>query len=430
MTSRDTEQPTIISKEGRLFLQILFLSAAIASLIGLFAETPYFWPSFLQNGLYATTLAAGAALFISINHIAHAGWATALRRIPEAMTTWLGYGAVALLLVFFGRDMLYGSGREELLGSGRVMALKSTYLEPTFIFIRMAVILAGWVWIAALLRRESYRQDIDGALEHTWRSRRYAGFFLVVFGLTIIGASFDWVMSLEPNFYSTIFGFYIFSGLFTSAIATITLLALLLQRRGVLPGLHDEHFHNLGKMLFAFSTFWAYIWICQYLLIYYTNLPEETIYYIHRTTSGWAPFFLGNIALNWVIPFVLLISRRAKKSRLLLGVAAFALLLGHWVDLYTMILPSTRLAPSPALVDFALAIAFPSFFFLLFDRAFRRHPSMPLNDPYLEESLWYDHELDEADRGDFAHRDPAHHAHEALSHDASSNEPTGDSPVF
>ena len=179
----------------------------------------------------------------------------------------------------------------------------------------MAVFLGLWLLLTWLIKRESRRQDVDGNQAHTSKGRKYAAIFLSVFALTFTLASFDWLMSIEPLFYSTIYAFYVISGLLLSGIASITVLVILLRRRGFLPEVNENHLHNLGKLVFGFSTFWAYIWLCQYILIYYANLPEETIYYLRRMqTPGWKALFFGNIFLNWLIPFVMLLSRGAKRS--------------------------------------------------------------------------------------------------------------------
>ena len=148
------------------------------------------------------------------------------------------------------------------------------------------------------------RQDADGKLAHTNKSKVYSAIFLVVFGITFTFASIDWIMSLEPMFFSTIYAFYHIAGVLLSGTASITVLVILLSRRGFLKEAGDKQLHFLGKMVLGFATFWAYIWLCQYLLIYYANIPEETVYYFRRTsTTGWANLFILNLFLNWIIPF-------------------------------------------------------------------------------------------------------------------------------
>ncbi len=372
--------------------KILILMLGIGVLgfaAGLYTNNARLWPSFLLNAFFFLTLALGAAVFVSINHVANAGWGTAIRRVPEAMMSYLPLGALAMLSLFFGRDTLYEGLRSFFGYNGKPMTFKNAYLSTPFFFSRMAVFLGLWVLLAWLIKRESRRQDLDGNLEHTSKSKKYAAIFLAVFAVTFTFASFDWLMSIEPLFYSTIYAFYVISGLLLSGFASITVLVILLRRRGFLPEVNENHLHNLGKLVFGFSTFWAYIWLCQYLLIYYANLPEETIYYLRRMqTPGWKALFFLNIFLNWLIPSALLLSRGAKRSEGWLLLACGIVLLGHWVDLYVMIFPAFEHSVLVGFVDVAIIIGFASLFLQSFLAGLRKAALLPKRDPYLAESLW------------------------------------------
>jgi len=267
-------------------------------LFGLNLDSPRLWPGFLLNAFYFLTLALGAIVFVSIHHVSNAGWSTALRRIPEAMMTYLPIGAVTMLLTFFGRHSIYEWTHFGIAQVNEALKAKASLLNTPFFFARMAVMLVVWLAFALVLWRESRRQDEDGLFEHTTKNKKYSAIFLPVFAITFSLASFDWLMSVEPEFYSTIYAFYCFSGLFLSGTAAITLLVVLLRRRGFLPQVNEEHLHNLGKLIFGFSTFWAYIWISQYMLIWYSNLPEETTYFLRRTEGGWAILFYFNVIIN------------------------------------------------------------------------------------------------------------------------------------
>ncbi|MGH9928026.1 MAG: MFS transporter [Pyrinomonadaceae bacterium] len=372
--------------------RILFIMVGIGVIgfaFGLYTNDARLWPSVLHNAFFFLTLALGAAVFISINRVANAGWDAAIRRVPEAMMGYLPLGAITMLALFFGRHAVYEGTREMFEYSGKPMVFKNAWLSTPFFFTRMAVFLGLWLLLTWLIKRESRRQDLDGDVGHTGRARKYAAIFLAVFAFTFTFASFDWLMSLEPLFYSTIYAFYVISGLLLSGFAAIAVLVILLRRRGLLPGVNEHHLHNLGKLVFGFSTFWAYIWLCQYLLIYYANLPEETIYYLRRMqTPGWKALFFLNIFLNWLIPFALLLSRGAKRSEGWLLTACAIVLLGHWVDLYVMIFPAFEHAALIGLVDVAVVIGLTSLFLQTFANGLGKAASMPANDPYLAESLW------------------------------------------
>lgn len=349
-----------------------------------------FWFSFLQNTMFILTLALGAVLFIAFKAVSNAGWSTVLRRVPEAMMSYVPVGAIGLLLVFFGRNTLYEWARSPLVAHEADVDLtfKNAWLNTPFFFTRMFVFLAVWCGLIYLIKRSSFQQDVDGEIGHTRKRKVYSSIFLVVFGITFSLASVDWVLSLEPMFYSTIFGFYMIAGTITSSAAAITILVILLKKRGYLPEVGDKHFHALGQIVMGFATFWAYIWISQYLLIYYANLPEETIYYYRRTGSnGWMAVFLINLFLNWVIPFVMLLPRQVKMNTTWMLTACGIVLVGHWLDLYSMIFPPFYGTPMIGFVDIALTLGFISLFLLVFVWNLNAEKLVPRNDPYLVESL-------------------------------------------
>jgi hypothetical protein len=380
---------SFITNRGEKVLLALIASGALGFATGLYFNAARTWASLLQNAFFFLTLALGAFVFIAINRVANAGWDTAIRRVPEAMMSYLPIGSVATLAIYFGRDYLYEGLRSNFGYGNNPMVFKNAWLSTSFFFARMAVFLGVWLLLAFLIKRESRKQDEDGELRHTRRIKRYSAIFLGVFGLTFTLASFDWLMSIEPLFYSTIYAFYVISGLLLSAFASITILAVVLRRRGLLAELNDEHLHKLGKLVLGFSTFWAYIWLSQYLLIYYANLPEETIYYIRRLqTPGWKFFFFANIFLNWLIPFALLLPRSVKNKDGWLLTACGIVLLGHWIDLYVMIFPAFEHSARLSLVDIAVLMGFASLFVQSFANGLRRSALIPRHDPYLKESLW------------------------------------------
>ena len=238
--------------------------------------------------------------------------------------------------------------------------------------------------------RTSRAQDRSGAAALTSRNVRLSVAFVIVFALSFWLASVDWIMSLEPDWYSTIFGVYNFAGLFASALALIVLVVLWMRRMGELADfVTDEHLHDLGKLLFAFSTFWMYIYFSQYMLIWYANIPEESTYYVRRREPSWVPLFYLNVALNWVVPFLALLSRPAKRTRVLAWVAV-VVLLGRWLDLYLMVWPAV--VPGPprlGLGEVGPLLAAAGLFVLAFERTFAQAPPVPLREPALAASLSY-----------------------------------------
>lgn len=377
-----------LSERAQKVIKIMLVVGALGAAVGYIVNPTRFWASYLLAAFYFLTLALGALVFLCIHHVSNAGWSAVIRRVPEAMTGYLWAGALLMLAVFFGRGALYEWTHFSAEGATAVMKAKQVFLNTPWFFGRMLVVLAVWVAFAFWLKRLAHEQDEGDALAATLRLKRVSAVFIAVFAVTFSLASFDWLMSVEPEFYSTIYAFYCFSGLFVSGIAAVTVVVILLRRRGLLTQVNEEHLHGLGKMVFAFSTFWAYMWLSQYLLIYYANIPEEAVYYVRRTaTPGWRIAFLLNLALNWMLPFALLISRKAKRNESLLLATSVIVLAGHWLDLYVMIHPALHLSSLPTVFDLAIFAGFAALFARLVLDGLRRSSLVPANDPYLAESL-------------------------------------------
>ena len=340
-----------------------------------------FWPSLLMIGYYVFGLGIGAFYFLATHHAANAGWATVLKRVPESMLVLVpvGAGIIAIALAF-GAGTLYPWLGAEMTG------FKGVWLSLPFFYLRSLVYLTVLPGLALALRRRSLLQDSDPSIGHTRASFRLSVVFLTLGSVLLCAASIDWFMSAEPAWFSTMYGVYHFAGNFVTGIALITLIVLAVRGQGQLPGLNAHHFHDLGKLLFAMSTFWMYIWFCQFMLIWYTNMPEETIYYTRRLGEGKTLLFLALPLLNWGIPFFVLMSQRAKRSATIVGRVCVVLLLGHWLDLFLMSagdagssgVAAAEVGAGLAAIGVALYVSY---------RALTRVPLVALGDPYLDESL-------------------------------------------
>jgi hypothetical protein len=350
------------------------------------------WATLLVDDFFFLSLALAGILFLALHYLSSAGWWTVIRRVPEAMMGFVPVAALLTLPLYFGRHALYPWTHPETLRHDKVVAAKSAYLNTPFFFSRMLVFLALWSLFAFLFRRTSLAQDrpagvSGGGGEHR-RMVRTSAFFIVTFAVSFSLASFDWLMSLDPRWFSTIFAIYTFAGLLSSGIAAITLVVVVLRRQGALAGIVQEsHLHDLGKLLFAFSTFWAYIWVSQYLLIWYSNIPEEVTFYALRTSGGWAPLFFLTPVLHWLIPFCVLLPRAAKRNPRTLQWVAVTVLLGHWLDLYVLVAPPVLARVRIGLPEMLITAGYASLFFLLLARALGRAPLLARNDPYFGESL-------------------------------------------
>jgi len=344
------------------------------------------WPNLLLVSYFALGLSLAGLVFVALQYIAGAGWSTALRRIPEAMATLLPAGGVGLVLVFLLRPSLYSwTGAE----AATLHGFKQRWLTLPFFLARSLIYLLIWTALAYAIVRTSRRQDEDGDHVHTRRNITLSAVFLVLFGATFWLASYDWIMSLEPHWASTLFGIYNFAGLFVGGLATMIVFAVWLERLGPLRGvLSRDHMHDLGILLFAFSTFWAYIWFCQYMLIWYADIPEETVYYIRRLHGAWQPLFIANLFLNWIAPFFLLMPRQVKRSVAVMLRVSLFVLVGRWLDLYLLIMPPFAGAvPVFGIWEIGMMFGAVGAFSLLMFRALGQAPMIPVRDPYLAESL-------------------------------------------
>lgn len=382
----DVVLPRDVSRMMKVFVALGALTLAAGDLLA----PGRIWANFLLVNYYLLGVGLAGLLFVALLYVTTGAWGVALRRVPEAMTAVLPVAAAGLALLFLLRPSLYSWTQ---VSAEPVPAFRRFWLSQPFFDLRAGLYLLLWVLFARMMVRASRRQDEDGDLAHTRRNLRRSAIFLVIFGVTFWLASYDWIMSLEPNWSSTIFGIYNFAGLFSSGVAAIIILAVYLERLGPLHGvLTEDHLHDLGKLLFAFSTFWMYIWFSQYMLIWYANIPEETVYFTRRLHGYWQPLFLLNMLLNWAVPFLALLSRPAKRRAGTLVKVAVVVLAGRWLDLYLMILP-TYAGPQPVFGAWELGLMLGALglFVLIFFRAFRQAPVVPVRDPYLEESLHYQH---------------------------------------
>ncbi len=393
-----------LSPTSRRSLLALAAVGVLTTAAGLLLVPDRLWANWLLVSYYFVGLSLAGLCFVALHYTTAASWSVAVRRVPEALAGLLPLALVALAIVLVARPQLYAWTSGDVgPGDRGALAFKRFWLNRSFFLARTLAYALIWTLFARAVRARSQRQDADGDPRWTRANVRLSAVFLVVFALTFTLASFDWVMSLEPAWHSTIFAVYNFAGLFVGGLAAIIVIAVWLERAGPLDGvLNDEHLHDLGKLLFAFSTFWMYIWFSQYMLIWYVNLPEESVYFIARVRGAWFSLFLLNVIFNWVVPFLVLIRRDAKRWRDVLVGVALVVLIGRWLDLYLMIAPplvklwrpapaGSYLPPSIGLWEIGLFAGAVGAFGLALERVLRAAPAVPIGDPQLDESLQYEH---------------------------------------
>jgi len=369
-----------------LALWVLPLVGLAAFLAGLWLEPQRTWVDLLVVGNYLVGVGLSGVLLVALHYVTGARWSIPLTRVYEAMTAILLPAAIVLVVVLALRPSLYSwAASPSHIGSESL--LQHWWLNRPFFLARSVVYLALWIGFAVAIVRNSRRQDADNDAGPTRRNIRLSAMFLVVFGITVWLSSYDWIMSLDPEWASTVFGVYSFSSLFLSGLAACILLVVWLRRSLSLETVFsDDLLHDLGTLLFAFSSFWMYAWFCQYMLIWYVNIPEETVYLRQRQQGGWLGVLLLDLALNWAVPFAVLLFRSAKRNPRILSIIALIVLAGRWVDLYVMTFPSLpTVAPAFGFIEVGLILGTTGLFLAAVMRALGRAALIPLQQPVVGE---------------------------------------------
>jgi len=390
------EQATI--PPGHPWNRLPVIGAAAAVLGGLIcaalgAGNPrQFFFSWLVAFLFFLSLTLGGLFFVLIQYAAQGGWGIVLRRIGETVFATVPVMAVLFLPILFGLHDLYEWSHDEAVAGDALLRWKAPYLNVPFFMIRALLYFAIWSFISLVYYRGSRGQDATGDLAVSARLRKFAGPGIIVLALTQTFAAIDWIMSLTPHWYSTMFGVYFFAGSFVGFIALLSLLAVAMRGAGLLDtAISVEHLHDVGKLLFGFTAFWAYIGFSQFFLMWYANLPEETVWYKARLDGSWLAISLFLMVGHFVAPFFYLMGRDVKRKGATLAFGAAWLLTMHFVDLYWQVMPTLHPEGfSPSLLDVAALVAVGGVFVASASWLMRRHALVPLRDPRLAESLAFE----------------------------------------
>ena len=385
------EEQFIFRKGYRNILVVVMAGALLVALVSILVsrtDVSRIWANVLLNNQFFLGISLGAAFFIAVHRISMSGWHTVLQRLPEAMTAFLPVAFFLMLLIYFGMNNIYHWSHYE--GYDPVLEGKKAWLNIPFFFIRMVVYFSGWIALTWLMKKNSNALMTSSDLKYHNRRKLFAGVFLVFFGITVSTSSWDWIMSVDAEWYSTIFGWYVFISMFVTSLCFIILISWLLRRQGYLTLLRDDHVHDLAILLFAFSIFWTYQWFCQYLLIWYGHLPEETAYFIPRQNEFRVIFFL-NLGINFLVPFFGLIRSRSKKNLDWIALVAAITFIGHWIDYWLMIMPgSAGENAGIGLLEISATVLYTGLFIFVVFRSLAHGPVIVKNDPFLEESLNYE----------------------------------------
>ena len=367
------------------------LGAVACAILGPGNPKQFFF-SWLVSFLFFLSMALGALFFVLIHYATQGGWGIVVRRIGETVFATIPVMAALFVPLLFGLHDLYSWSVPGAADHDALLRWKEPYLNVSFFLIRAALYFGCWSFIALLYYRGSRGQDATGDPAVSVRLRRFAGPAIIVLALTTAFASVDWIMSLTPHWYSTIFGVYFFAGSFVGFFALLSVVAVAMRRAGLLDTvISAEHLHDIGKLLFAFMVFWTYIAFCQFFLIWYANLPEETIWYKARMEGSWMTVSLFLMAGHFVVPFFYLMGRPVKRNGATLAIGGAWLLVMHFVDLYWQVMPT--LHPEglrPSFLDVAALVAIGGCFVAAASWLMRRQALVPMRDPRLAESLAFE----------------------------------------
>jgi hypothetical protein len=365
--------------------------AGLALALGVSGGGADFYFPYLVAYLFFLSIGLGSLFFVLCLFVTRAGWGVAIRRIVENGMATLPAFALLFIPVWLGRHELFPWLDPEVVAKSKLLQGKAPFLNEPFFMIRALFYFVAWSALATYFSRQSQRQDESGDPAISARLRSVSAPAIIVYALTSTFAAVDWIMSLTPEWYSTMIGVYFFAGSVLAAFAFAIVAVHRMQAQGLLQGLVTvEHVHDLGKLLFAFTVFWTYIGFSQYFLIWYANIPEETVYFMDRNRGTWPAVGKLLVVGHFVIPFFFLMPRAIKRDSRLLVAGALWLLAMHFFDVYWCVMPVHRPdGAQPGIVDLGAMLAVGGFFLAAFGWISSRRALVPLKDPRLPESLTF-----------------------------------------
>jgi len=377
------------TKKLKKLFSALMLIGLFTFIGGLLISPQRTWFSFLSSQLFVLFISLGALFFIAVQQVSKAGWSVNIRRLMEAFVIYIPVALPFVCILFFSGDSLYSWFHAENVAKDYLLQHKSSYLNIPFFAIRVFLFFGIWLFFSYKLVSLSLKQDKTGEAEITNKSVPYSVVFLILFALSFSFFSFDVLMSLEPHWFSTIFAVYTFSGAFQSFIASLILLIIYLRKKGLLDKklVNENHLHDLGKFLLGLVIFWAYIAFSQYMLVWYANLPEEAIYYLHRSGGDWKWVSLALIVFKFIVPFVFLLPRWVKRDEGSLIVVSTLVLIMQYVDIYWLVYPQFDHEHIVfGWIEIGLLIGFIGLFLFSLFSFLSRCSLVPLQDPRQKES--------------------------------------------
>ena len=350
------------------------------------------------NNMYFIGISVTAVFFVAIQYVAQAGWSAGIIRVPMSFGSWLPYGFVLLIITFaignhdifhWTHDYLYDTSDPRY---DKIIDGKKAYLNLPFFLSRMVLFFLVWYYLYRRIVKLSVLEDINGGDKYWNKMFTLSAIFVVFYGLSSSVAAWDWILSIDTHWFSTMFGWYVFASWWVSSLAFITYVVVLLKDNGYLKHVNFSVIHDLGKFVFAFSVFWTYIWFSQYMLVYYANLPEETIYFIDRLRSdNYVGFFYANLFMNFFFPFLFLMTRASKRHTRFLKIVCPIILFGHFIDFYLMITPGiVKENNGFGLLEIGILMVYLSMFLFVILKSLGSRNLLARNHPMLDESIHHD----------------------------------------
>ncbi len=358
-----------------------------------------FWGSLLQNSVYFLLVVNAAMFFICATTLAWGGWQMAFRRVPEAISACVPVvgtiAAVILLAIVFGDNhKIYHWTDTHHVHDDPILDHKKGFLNKGFFATVTVLTVVLWSVLGWKMRKLSRSLDnnpittVEGRKKYMWKNTIWAALYVVVFSLTIMSSvPWLWLMSIDAHWYSTMYSWYTFASTWVAGLALITLFIIYLKNNGYLEQTNKEHLHDMGKFMFAFSIFWTYLWYSQFMLIWYANIPEETIYFTPRATGAYSGIFWLMFIINFLAPLLILMSRDSKRNYTTIAFMALLIIFGHWLDFFQMVFPAHQKEVPMILYDFGIALGFVGIIMFVTGRALSKAPLVAKNHPLTKESL-------------------------------------------
>ena len=394
----------IFSNKAKKFTFALMGVGLLLLVLGIFTDHSHHtdtrvWTNLLINGFFFFGVALAALFYLALHYATESGWAVVLKRIFEATLAALPMGMIVLLIVFaaasghlhhiyhwMDHDVIDPASNEY----DEIIANKTGYLNQPFFWIRTIAYMAVFYIYMKGFRKRSLQEDLEGGTKIHFTNFKKSAVFLVFFSVFSSTMSWDWIMSIDTHWFSTLFGWYNFAGMWVSAMVFMTILIVYLKSKGYLAQVNESHIHDMGKWVFALSFLWSYLWFSQFMLIWYANIPEEVTYYIPRLGEYKALYF-GMFMINFIFPMILLMSRDAKRSAPFLIFVGLIIFVGHWLDVFMMVTPGTMHNHGGiSALEIGMFMLFLGGFIFYVLTNLSKRPLMVKNHPYLDESLHHD----------------------------------------